>query len=170
MTGPSNRELFEYLSSELAFSVFRREGDRLVSFKETIELTFLPEGTADGPPEGLLFEGTAPMAHAEWLDFVAGFAMTSIESRHDAGEALSRTYRAQESAGSRLHLLSLRRDLDTPDGAPREEVVSECSRYLWGSGTVAVYARMIACRGADQGMPARQLLREKLERYRQRRR
>lgn len=59
MVRPTNAEFFRFLQEELSFSLFRRSGEALISFKEAIELVLLPEATVEGPEEGLLFEGTA---------------------------------------------------------------------------------------------------------------
>jgi hypothetical protein len=175
-SGPSNAEFFEFLARELASSLFRRSGPALVSFKSTIEFVFVPEGTADGPEEGLLFEGVAPMSHGEWRALAAAFAMTSVESRHDLGGAAIVTYRARENCGSAPGLPALAR---TPPREPetiaraREVLVSESARYVWtgagrsptDAGSLSLHVRRIACRGADSGMPARLLYCEKLRAY-----
>ena len=178
--GPSNAEFFEFLARQLSFSIFTRSGAVLTSFKTTIEFVFVPEGTAEGPDEGLLFEGTAPMSYAAWSDLVAGFAMTSIESRHEDGE-LTRVYRATEVGEARPPLLDLSR---TPSAEPalvigaREDVLSDRAHYAWVGpgraggdvGRFSLRARRIACRGADKGLPAQLLYREKLREYGKRQR
>jgi len=174
-SGPSNAEFFEFLARRLSFSIFSRSGSVLTSFKTTIEFVFVPEGTADGPAEGLLFEGTAPMSYAAWSDLVAGFAMTSVESRDDGG-ALTRVFRANEEGEVRPPLPDLKR---TPPAGPepvvgaREEVLSDRAHYAWagpgrGGGDVgrfSLWVRRIACRGADKGLPAQILFGEKLRQY-----
>jgi hypothetical protein len=60
-----------------------------------------------------------------------------------------------------------------PETAVREELHAEGRLYVWtgsnhqpsSAGRVTVHARKIACRGADKGMPAGIIFREKLRQY-----
>lgn len=178
ITSPSNAEFFEFLVEQLAFSLFRRSGSSLISFKETIEFVLLPEGTGEGPEEGLFYEGGAALTYGAWADLVAAFVMTSVDNRPDVGDGSpTRVYRAVEDGIAIPTPPELgRRQSPPPLVSVREELVSDRSRYTWGGagrgpsdpGWVSLWARKIACRGADKGMPARLVFLDKLREYRRR--
>lgn len=173
MSGPSNLELFQFLGEQLSFSVFRRTPDTLISFKETIEFVYVPEGTADGPVEGLLYEGRASLTHDEWCEFVAAFALLEVDSSRERDGGPSRFFRAREIDGTPTLASSTAIQAAVPagNGAHREELHGERAHYVWsgnrkGAGVVEVHQRRIACRGADSGNSARVLFVEKLRLYR----
>jgi hypothetical protein len=185
MIGPTNAEFFRFLEQELSFSLFRRSGETLVSFKETIEFVLLPEATAEGPEEGLLFEGTASLSSADWQDLIARFVMTTVETRIDpARGTVTRVFRATKQLGDPVPLTLDTHSTAAPglerletqhaEAGIREELHAEGWRYVWtgphwersSPGRLTVHARKIACRGTDKGMPAGVIFREKLRRYR----
>ena len=184
MIDPSNNEFFRFLADDLAFSHFRRSGDALISFKETIEFVLLPEATPEGPQEGLLFEGTTSMSAERWREFVASFALSAVETEIDreSGQA-RRVFHATKQVGAPAELaLSAPAEgslASPPAGASppvQEELYAESAHYVWAGssrqpdspGQLTVHARRIACRGADKGLPAALIFRDKLRQFQQR--